>query len=116
VRGRGKHRRFGAVETNLHGAGLYAGMFEHISEAHARPFGVSHGAVAPLSAVHARREESTAVAGSLAYRVDVDRFERLQFGKRELERLVDEPVNFDAERVDVDARGHTREVAAHEER
>ncbi len=54
-----------SVELNLDGAGFHAGLFQDVLQAGALPFGIAHGAVAPLHARDARLEEAAGIAGAL---------------------------------------------------
>ena len=66
-----------AVEGDLLGAGLHAGLVEHGLERHALPARIAHGAVAELAAGDARLEEAAAVARALVDRHDFDRPKRV---------------------------------------
>ena len=76
-----------------------ARLVQYVAQPDTFPEGVAHRAVAPLAARDARVEEPAAVARALADRRDFDGLEiLLQVGNAQAERLLDQPMDLDAER------------------
>src|SRR5215467_16158464 len=89
---------------------------EDVPHACANPFGIAHGAVAPLAAEHARREAATAVAGALIDGDDLGRRELgLELVQRKLQRPIHATVDLEPPRAQVHAGGNGKHVIAHEE-
>src|SRR5262249_55272686 len=90
---------------------------EDVPHADTDPFGIAHGAVAPLAPQHARREAAAAVARALIDGDDLRSRElRPELVQRELEGTIHATVHLEPPRGHVYAGGYREDVIAHEER
>src|SRR5579872_3222997 len=90
IRNAGQRRLIQSVETHVD-AGLPGPCGgQDVAQPHARPLGIAHRAVRPLSAENARREIAAAVSRTLVHRHDTrPRKFALQIVEREFQRPID---------------------------
>ena len=88
--------KIGASQLHVRRARHGAGALEQVSEADARPGRLSHRAVNPLHARHARLVKGSAISGALKDRREADLRENLEVGETEVQAPADAPLDAEA--------------------
>ena len=90
------------------------GARERSTRARAPPAGAAHGAIAELSAGHARLEKAPAIAGTLIYRGDLNRLESaFEIVEAKLQRPAYGAADFETVGRRVDRQRQIGKVIAH---